>query len=382
MLCKKPVMGWNSWNTFAKDINETLIMEIADTMVSEGYLEAGYEYVIIDDCWSLKERVNGKLVADPALFPHGIKYLADYIHSKGLKFGMYSCAGVLTCAGYPSSYGYEYEDAKQFAEWGVDYLKYDFCNFPESADCKTAYLTMAMALRNCGRDIVFAACNWGEQDPAKWMRSHGAHTYRSTGDIHDNRQSFVDIFKSQYHNVEGNAPGCFNDMDMLIVGMHGDGHVGLGGCTSREYLMHFAMWAVMGSPLIIGGDIRNMSEEDKAILLNKGLIAINQDEDQCPPFPLESMARIHLNKMYAVCRMLSGGRFMVAVFNTDEPDQYCRTFIPFDDLGIHSNTPRSVRLTNAVTGEVLGVFRDAYYTHVPENECLILLGELIEEETK
>lgn len=379
MLCTKPIMGWNSWNTFGHDINEKLIMEVADAMILEGYRDAGYEYVIIDDCWSLKERVNGKLVPDPVKFPHGMKYLADYIHAKGLKFGMYSCAGVMTCAGYPSSYGYEFEDAKMFAEWGVDYLKYDFCNFPESADCKNAYLTMGLALRNSGRDIVFAACNWGVQDPETWMRSHGAHTYRSTGDIHDNRQSFVDIFKSEYRNTCHNGPGCYNDMDMLIVGMHGDGHVGLGGCTSEEYMMHFAMWAVMGSPLIIGGDIRNMRSEDKEILLNKNLIAINQDADQCPVFPLETMARIHLDKMFAVGKLLSGGRIAIAVFNTDEENKYCRTMIPFDDLGIHANTARSVRLTNAVTGEEIGVFKDAFYTHVEENRCLVMIGEIIED---
>ena len=148
MTAKKPPMGWNSWNTFGANINEELIKQMADRMVDDGYLELGYEYVIIDDCWSLKERVDGKLVADPNLFPSGMKALGDYIHSKGLKFGMYSCAGTKTCAGYPSSYGHEFSDAKQFAEWGVDYLKYDFCNFPVSADAKNAYLTMAMALRS------------------------------------------------------------------------------------------------------------------------------------------------------------------------------------------------------------------------------------------
>ena len=145
MIAKKPPMGWNSWNTFGDKINEQLIKEMADRIVEDGYRDLGYEYIIIDDCWSLRERVDGKLVADPALFPNGMKALSDYIHSKGLKFGMYSCAGTKTCAGYPSSYGHEFSDAKQFAEWGVDYLKYDFCNFPVSGDAKNAYLTMAMA---------------------------------------------------------------------------------------------------------------------------------------------------------------------------------------------------------------------------------------------
>ena len=197
MLAQKTPMGWNSWNTFGSNINEKLIMEMADVIVEQGYKDAGYEYVIIDDCWSLKERVDGKLVPDPELFPHGMKYLSDYIHGKGLKFGMYSCSGFKTCAGYPSSYGHEFDDAKQFAEWGVDYLKYDFCYFPTSANARNAYLTMAMALRSTGRDILFAACNWGQQDPSGWMRSRGAHSSPATGDISDVPQSYKHIFKSE-----------------------------------------------------------------------------------------------------------------------------------------------------------------------------------------
>ena len=148
MLAKTPPMGWNSWNTFAHNINEKLILETADVMVEKGYREAGYEYLVIDDCWALMERdADGKLVPDPEKFPHGMKYLSDYVHEKGLKFGMYSCAGLRTCAGYPSSYDHEYVDAQTFADWGVDFLKYDFCNFPSIADCKTRYLRMSMALR-------------------------------------------------------------------------------------------------------------------------------------------------------------------------------------------------------------------------------------------
>lgn len=155
-------MGWNTWNTFGQNITEQLVMESADAMVEKGYKDAGYEYIVIDDCWSLKQRdENGYLVADPNKFPHGMKYLADYVHSKGLKFGMYSCAGYQTCAGYPSSYGYEFKDAETFASWGVDFLKYDFCYFPDSGDGKLAYLTMSNALRSTGRDILFSACNWG-----------------------------------------------------------------------------------------------------------------------------------------------------------------------------------------------------------------------------
>lgn len=369
-----PAMGWNSWNTFGSNINEKLIMEMADKIVAEGYREAGYEYVIIDDCWSLKERVDGKLVADPALFPKGMKALSDYIHGKGLKFGMYSCAGFKTCAGYPSSYGHEFEDAKQFAEWGVDYLKYDFCNFPASGDAKNAYLTMAMALRNSGRDIFFAACNWGVQDPAKWMRSRGANSYRSTGDIFDVPKSYKDIFMQQAENIEGNAPGCYNDMDMLIVGMHGNGNVGMGGCTDEQYRQHFAMWAFLGSPLIIGSDIRKLDEYNTATLLNRGLISVNQDMANCPAFLIYKEA----GRKYAFGRLLSENRIALAFFNIDTKEEWAQTMsIAFDDLGIHSESGIGLKLTDVVTGEERGIFYDGYSTKVPLDGCEVLVGELV-----
>ena len=160
MILHTPPMGWNSWNTFGEHISDSLIRETALAMKEKGYLAAGYRYIVIDDCWSLKERDGeGRLVPDPAKFPHGMKDLADYVHSLGFKFGMYSCAGVLTCGGYPASYDHEFIDARTFAEWGVDYLKYDFCNFPANADGKNRYATISMALKASGRDILLAACN-------------------------------------------------------------------------------------------------------------------------------------------------------------------------------------------------------------------------------
>ena len=377
MLAQKPIMGWNSWNTFGKNINEKLIMEVADAMVEKGYRDAGYDYIIIDDCWSLKERVDGKLVADPALFPNGMKHLSDYIHSKGMKFGMYSCSGPYTCAGYPSSYGHEYEDAKQFAEWGVDYLKYDFCHFPRTADPVQAYLTMSQALRSSGREIIFAACNWGWNDSELWMREIGAHTYRSTGDIFDTPQSFVDIFHSQLDKVRGNASGCHNDMDMLIVGMHGNGNVGLGGCTSEEYFLHFAMWAYMGSPLIIGGDIRNMSKEDEATLLNKGLIAINQDEECRPPHVIHTGGSDAEHKHTIMMKILSGRKFSFAIFNIDSHKMGNRIAVTFDDMGISPGIP--LKITNAITGEDMGIHRDAFIETYPNMTCGIYIAEVVNE---
>lgn len=374
MLAAKAPMGWNSWNTFGKDINERLIMEMTDVIVERGYKDAGYEYVIIDDCWSLRERVDGKLVADPALFPHGMKYVSDYVHSKGLKFGMYSCAGFMTCAGYPSSYGHEFEDARQFAEWGVDYLKYDFCNFPASGNGKNAYLTMAMALRSSGREILLAACNWGVDGPSGWMRSRGAHSYRSTGDIFDVPKSYKDIFKSQVENIENNAPGCYNDMDMLIAGMHGKGNVGLDGCSDAQYLQHFAMWAFMGSPLIIGADLRDLDETNQKTLLCKGLIAINQDEECRPAFLLGHNGE----KTYTMAKILSGNRVALGFFNLDSANEWENTMsISFDDLGIHSESGMALRLTDAVTGEDMGIYRDGIRCCVAVDECKILIGELV-----
>ena len=206
--------------------NEEIFYMITSSALNEnvkrkGYQKAGYEYVVVDDCWALKERDGeGNLVPDPEKFPHGMKALADYLHGKGLKFGIYSCAGIMTCAGYPSSYDHEFQDARQFADWGVDYLKYDFCHFPDSADCKSRYHTMSMALKATGREILFAACNWGQEESWNWMRSIGVHTYRSTGDIFDNFRSFMGILQSPLDHLSQSGGYCFNDMDMLPGGLY------------------------------------------------------------------------------------------------------------------------------------------------------------------
>ena len=186
MVKLTPPMGWNSWNTFGEKINESLIKETADCMAASGLKDAGYDYLVIDDCWSLKERdAQGRLVADPAKFPNGMKAVADYVHSKGLKFGMYSCAGNLTCAGYPGSYEHEFTDAETFASWGVDFLKYDYCYHSPIVAGKYLYRRMGLALENCGRDILFSACSWGADETHEWMKESGASMWRSTGDIFD-----------------------------------------------------------------------------------------------------------------------------------------------------------------------------------------------------
>ncbi|MBC8560505.1 glycoside hydrolase family 27 protein [Fumia xinanensis] len=385
MLAKTPPMGWNSWNTFGTNINEQLIIETADVMANEGFLEAGYEYLVIDDCWSLRERdENGLLVADPEKFPHGMKYVADYVHSKGLKFGMYSCAGIWTCAGYPSSFDHEYLDAQTFADWGVDFLKYDFCNFPATADCKHRYHRMSMALKATGRDILFSACNWGVEEPWKWMKSIGAHMYRSTGDIRDNYESFKEIALSQLDNLPYSSSGSFNDPDMLVVGMYGKGNVGFGGCTDEEYQTHFALWCMFGVPLMMGGDMRDMSEASRKLLLNKDLIAINQDEECRAPVVIRQTGDPFIQNNCVLFRHLSNGEFALAFFNFNEESEYAvETYgFSFDDIGIPFECGYGLELTDVFTGENMGVKREAFIPPVKAHSCKVYRGKLVKVDEK
>lgn len=220
MVKNLPALGFNTWNTFGENINEQLVRDTADAMVSTGLRDAGYTYLVIDDCWAEKERDDShRLVPSHEKFPSGMKALADYVHSKGLKFGMYSCAGNQTCAGYPSSFEYEFIDAATFASWGVDFLKYDFCNRPAHVPGHILYKRMGAALANCGRDILFSACSWGAEDTKSWIKTTGAGMWRSTGDIFDNWESIKSLFNQQVDIQAYNGTGCFNDMDMLVVGM-------------------------------------------------------------------------------------------------------------------------------------------------------------------
>ncbi|MBE5893816.1 MAG: glycoside hydrolase family 27 protein [Lachnospiraceae bacterium] len=377
MLAKTPPMGWNSWNTFGPNINETVVMEMTDLMVEKGYRDAGYEYVVIDDCWALRERnEKGELVPDPEKFPHGMKYLADYIHSKGMKFGMYSAAGVRTCAGYPGSYGHEYEDAAMFASWGVDYLKYDKCHFAGSADARNAYVTMSMALRATGRDIVFSGCTVGENNPHDWMRSAGAHLYRSTVDIFDSPESFRNNFTQQYDKFSQSGPGCFNDIDMLIVGMRGTGNVArIGGCSDEAYKMHFALWCFWGAPLMLGADLRKLDDFCHELLTNKELIRLNQDPECRPPYIDERQRYHNLNKRLAAIKMLDNNEFALGLFNYSD-DAELEVLAYFDDLGIPSGKGIGLELTDIFTGETITKF-DFYTPKLPAMTCKIYRAKIV-----
>ncbi|MBQ9743992.1 MAG: glycoside hydrolase family 27 protein [Clostridia bacterium] len=366
MLAKKPPMGWNSWNTFTNKIDEKLIMETADAMVDNGLLDAGYEYLVIDDCWSEKQRdENGMLVADKEKFPHGIKYVADYVHSKGLKFGMYSCCGTLTCAGYPGSFGHEFDDAKYFAEVGVDFLKYDNC-YKTKMENYLAYMRMSVALRSCGREILFSACNWGTDNVHSWARAVGAHMYRSTFDITDTFESIKELSESQKDKLVYSAPGCYNDIDMLVTGLHGEGSIGFGhGCTEANYRYHFAFWCLASSPLMIGCDVRNLSKENKALLTNPLLIRINQDEEGRPPIFFGDYE-------YHAFKVLSNNEYAIGFFNPLDKER--KITFNFHDLGLMPNDRCVLKITDAFTGEDLGVYRDYFSAHVGSGDAKMFIA--------
>ena len=267
-LGRTPQMGWNTWNKFGCNINEELIIETIDTFNKSGLIEAGYRYINLDDCWQ-KERDNitRKIKPDPIAFPNGIKYLADYAHSKGLLLGLYSDAGNFTCAGRPGSLGYEKEDAEIYKEWGIDYLKYDNC-YNNNIPSKVRYPKMRDELKKTGHPIFYSICQWGEEEIPKWGKDVG-NSWRTTGDISDAWNSMLKIIdqNDQWYNYSG--PGGWNDPDMLEVGN--------GGMSLIEYKTHFGLWSITKAPLIIGCDITTMTEDIKQILTNSEVIAINQD---------------------------------------------------------------------------------------------------------
>ena len=366
MLQKTPPMGWNSWNTFGQDIHEQLIYETADKLVESGLRDLGYNYVVIDDCWSLHERdKDGRLVADPEKFPHGMKAVADYVHSKGLKFGMYSCSGSLTCAGYPGSFEHEFIDAATFAEWGVDFLKYDYCYHNKMLHGKYLYRRMGLALKNCGRDILFSACSWGEDDTAAWIRETGASMWRSTGDIFDSWKSICDLTERQEAILPYGGIGCYNDMDMLVVGMYGKGNVGMGGMSDVQYKTHFSIWALFGSPLMIGCDVRHMTPETLRILSNRELLAINQDENAQQVFCLNGVWSG--TKNYA--RLLSDGDLAIGCFNFGDKDTSAQ--FTLDELGLNESTGKTLEMRDVWSGETFLVKNGSYNRNVEAYDCRV-----------
>ncbi|MCX4825089.1 NPCBM/NEW2 domain-containing protein [Streptomyces sp. NBC_01142] len=318
-LAPTPPMGFNNWNTThcRAEFNEAMVKGIADIFVEKGLKDAGYQYVNLDDCWALPQRdSNGKLVPDPVRFPKGIKAVADYVHSKGLKFGIYTSAGTKTCnsAGFPGGLGHEYSDAQQFADWGVDYLKYDNCN-NWGVDAKLRYTTMRDALkaasRTTGRPIVYSICEWGENKPWEWAADVG-QLWRTTGDISDDWGSMVSIMKQNLPLAPYARPGAWNDPDMLEVGN--------GGMTDTEYRTHFSMWSIMAAPLLIGSDLRKAPASAFEILGNREVIAVDQDR-------LGKQGEVISSEggRWVVAKEMADGSRAVALFNESGSPQRIAT---------------------------------------------------------
>ena len=358
-LARTPPMGWNSWNRFACNINEDRVKSAADALVSSSMKDAGYQYVVIDDCWQLNRDAAGNIIADAKTFPSGIKALADYVHSKGLKFGIYSDAGTKTCAGRPGSRGHEYQDALQYAAWGVDYLKYDWFN-TGTENAQAAYSTMRDALEAAGRPIVFSLCEWGSNKPWLWARDVG-NLWRTTGDISDcwnckkDQLSWTQILDLQVGLETYASPGHWNDPDMLEVGN--------GGMTTAEYRSHFSLWCMLAAPLMAGNDLKDMSAEIKEILTNKEVIAIDQD-----PLGMEGR-RVRKNGDSEVwAKQMKDGSRAVALLNRGASD--ADISLSWEDLGYPAHLAAAVR--DLWAKKDLGKFTGTFSAKVPSHGVVML----------
>jgi len=338
-LAPTPPMGWNSWNKFGCNVSEDLIKSVADAVSTNGMKDAGYQYIVIDDCWQVSRDADGNIIADAQRFPSGIKALAAYIHSKGLRFGIYSDSGSKTCAGRPGSQGHEYQDALQYARWDIDYLKYDWCN-TGTRNAEEAYSTMNQALLATGHPIVFSLCEWGKNKPWLWGNGIG-NLWRTTGDIQDRWQGkkewspgdccsygVVDIVDANADLYSFSGPGHWNDPDMLEVGN--------GGMTIPEYRAHFSFWAILAAPLIAGNDVRSMAPDIQEILTNKEVIAIDQD-------PLGRQGRrVHKDGDLEVWgRQLADGGRAVILFNRSQST--ADISVNWEDLGYPRNVAAKLR---------------------------------------
>ena len=333
-LALTPPMGWNSWNKFACNVSEKLIQGAADALVASGMKDAGYQYVVIDDCWQVKRDAAGRIVADPERFPSGIKALAKSIHDKGLKFGIYSDAGTMTCAKRPGSKGHEAQDAKTYAEWGVDYLKYDWCN-TDGQDTRDAYAKMGQALRASGRPIVFSICEWGNTKPWIWAQGIG-QLWRATGDIQDcwdcsrswGGMGVVHIIDLMADLYPYSGPGHWNDPDMLEVGN--------GGLTLVENRAHFSFWALFAAPLMAGNDVQAMKPEIRDILMNREAIAVDQDS-----LGMQGRKVSDSSARQVWVKPLADGSRAVILFNRGSEE--APIAVAWEDIGLYPKTKARVR---------------------------------------
>jgi len=352
-LALTPPMGWNSWNYFGCNVSESMIRAQADAMVSSGMKDAGYQYIVIDDCWQTSRDANGYIIADPTRFPSGMKALADYVHSKGLKFGLYSCAGTLTCAGRPGSKGYEYKDAEKYAEWGVDYLKYDWC-YTEGQNSRQSYQLMRNALEAAGRPIVFSICEWGSTQPWLWAKGIG-HLWRTTGDIQANWSSVTNLLDLQVGLEKYAGPGGWNDPDMLEVGN--------GAMTKGEYRAHFSLWCLLAAPLIAGNDLRSMNADVIEILTNKEVIAVNQDSLGIQGHKVRDDGDFEVWS-----KLLKDSSQAVILFNRSSSEKHMS--VAWQEVGFEKDA--FLRVRDLWQHRDIGYFKDYYSTTVPSHDVVML----------
>ena len=376
-LATTPPMGWNSWNMFGWNIHEDSVRQTADALASMGFKELGYEYIVVDDCWSRKSGrdSNGNLVPDPDKFPSDMKALADYVHNLGFKIGIYSDAADLTCGSHPGSYGFEDHDGHLWASWGFDFLKYDYCNAPfDQESAIQRYTRMGDALRSTGRQILFSLCEWGGRSPHLWGRKVGGQMWRVSGDVFD---SWINIWIAAWKTygigvdvsleyaaelADYGGPGGWNDLDMLVVGLKGKGLINGGGMSFLEYQTHMSMWCMTCSPLMIGCDVRKMEKDTAALLTNREVLAINQD-------PLGKPA--HRVKQFGICEVwkkpLADGNLAVALINRGSSG----TDIPLKagDIGL-LDTPKLVR--NLWAEQDIADFKAEINLSVQPHETLLL----------
>ena len=367
-LSLTPPMGWNSWNKFGCNIDEKAVRAVADAMVSSGMRDAGYQYVVIDDCWQGTRDADANITADPTKFPSGIKVLSDYIHSKGLKFGIYSDAGTMTCGRRPGSQGHEYQDALTYARWGVDYLKYDWC-YTGTRNSEEVYALMADGLRSTGRDIVFSICDWGVNRPTmadksmpwEWGDKIG-NLWRTTEDIYDTwagrkgtSLGVVNILDLTEPLSAYAGPGHWNDPDMLEIGN--------GGMTDDEYRSQFSLWSIIAAPLLAGNDIATMDDKTKAILLNKEVIEVDQDHMGV------AGRRVHSDGSLEVwARPLADGGRAVVLFNRSEKPANIEA--RWTELGYPASISLTVR--DLWLHKPLGRATDHFESNVPSHGVVML----------
>lgn len=372
-LALTPPMGWNSWNGFGCNVNEQLIRETADAMAANGMKDAGYQYLVIDDCWHGARDASGAIQANAEHFPSGMKALGDYIHAKGLKFGIYSDVGAKTCGGKPGSRGHEYQDALTYAAWGVDYLKYDWCN-AEGLNAVGAYTTIRDALYAANRPIILSICEWGDNKPWEWAKPIG-HLWRTTGDItacwdceenHGTWSSFgiMRILDRQKPLRIHAAPGHWNDPDMLEVG---------NGMSLSEDRAHFSMWAMLAAPLIAGNDLRQMSQQTRAVLTNREVIAVNQDALGVEAFPaisendLEIWAKPLAAGGWAICLLNRGDS--VKQINFDWKNHFIKDDFSQNQLDAKNTT---YKIRDLWTKKDLSTTDVALKASVPAHDVLML----------